>query len=594
MTSPAFDFTSALPQSTKVLLIMDVVESVRLMEENADGFVGRWQQFVAHVEQQLLPLHGGRLVKSLGDGLMIEFANPHGCVKAAFAAHQFSDQANQGIAPAEQLHLRAGAHIASFVSDHNDIYGKDVNLAVRLTTLAGPGELVTSAELRDELTEGLDGDIEDLGDCHLKHVPEPVRAYRVGPAGAAPVVRSLSEVAVELRPTIAVIPFEARSNEPEHFAIGELIAEGIIAQLARTSDLRVISRLSTTAFRGRESAMTEIQDRLDASYVLCGSYVVSGSKILITAELADTRNNHIAWAERSVGDVGDLLQAQSELLNQIAGAAHRALLDTEVQQALIQPLPRLDSCALLLSGVSLMHRSTNEGFKRSREALEALVERHQRSAIPRAWLAKWYIMRVVRGMSDSPERDAKLAFEQTQRALDVKPLSPLALAIQGHALCQLSGDTEASIRQIDESLRLNPNESLAWLYKSVWSSMWGSADAAVREAETAATLSPVDPMKYYYDLMLASAHSINRDYGKCIEFAKRSLKANKHHQPTLRALLLAQGESGRMEDAKETLARLVQESPNFTIASYQAMGGANSAARLRVVALLRQLGARES
>ncbi|HOZ63803.1 MAG TPA: adenylate/guanylate cyclase domain-containing protein [Burkholderiaceae bacterium] len=594
MTSPAFDFSSALPQSTKVLLVMDVVESVRLMEENADGFVRRWQHFVAHVEQQLLPKHGGRLVKSLGDGLMIEFTNPQGCVKTAFAAHLFSDQANQGVAHEQQLHLRAGAHIASFVTDHNDIYGKDVNLAVRLTTLAGPGELVTSAELRDELTEGLDGDIEDLGDCHLKHVPEPVRAYRVGPAGAAPVVRSLSEVAVELRPTVAVIPFEARSNEPEHFAIGELIAEGIIAQLARTSDLRVISRLSTTAFRGRDSAMTEIQDRLDASYVLCGSYVVSGSKILITAELADTRNNHIAWAERSSGDVGDLLQAQSELLNQIAGAAHRALLDTEVQQALIQPLPRLDSCALLLSGVSLMHRSTADGFKRSREALEALVERHQRSAIPRAWLAKWHIMRVVRGMSDSPERDAKLAFEQTQRALDVRPLSPLALAIQGHALCQLSGDTDAAIHQIDESLRLNPNESLAWLYKSVWSSMWGAADAAVLEAETAATLSPVDPMKYYYDLMLASAHSINRDYEKCIEFAKRSLKANKHHQPTLRALLLAQGESGRMEDAKETLARLVQESPNFTIASYQAMGGANSGARQRLVVLLRQLGARES
>ena len=593
MTSPVFDFASVLPRSTKVLLVLDVVESVRLMEENADGFVRRWQQLVAHVEQQLLPLHGGRLVKSLGDGLMIEFTNPQDCMKTAFAAHLFADQANQGVAPEQQLHLRAGAHIASFVTDHNDIYGKDVNLAVRLTTLSGPGELVTSAELRDELTEGLDADIEDLGDCHLKHVPEPVRAYRVGPAGAAPVVRSLSEVAVELRPTVAVIPFEARSNEPEHFAIGELIAEGIIAQLARTSDLRVISRLSTTAFRGRESAMTEIQDRLDASYVLCGSYVVSGSRILITAELADTRNNQIAWAERSAGDVGDLLQAQSELLNQIAGAAHRALLDTEVQQALIQPLPRLDSCALLLSGVSLMHRSTTAGFQRSREALEALVERHQRSAVPRAWLAKWHIMRVVRGMSDSPERDAKLAFEQTQRALDVKPLSPLALAIQGHALCQLSGDTDASIRQIDESLRLNPNESLAWLYKSVWSSMWGSAEASVLEAETAATLSPVDPMKYYYDLMLSTALSINRDYEKSIEVGKRALRANKHHQPILRTLLLAQGESGRIEEAKETLRLLLQESPEFTIARYQGMGGSTSSPRQRVVAMLRQLGAPE-
>lgn len=106
------------------------------MERNADGFVRRWQKLVAHVEQQLLPLHGGRLVKSLGDGLMIEFTSPQDCMKTAFAAHLFTDQANQGVAPEEQL--RAGAHIASFVTDHNDIYGKDVNLAVRLTTLSDP------------------------------------------------------------------------------------------------------------------------------------------------------------------------------------------------------------------------------------------------------------------------------------------------------------------------------------------------------------------------------------------------------------------------------------------------------------------------
>jgi tetratricopeptide (TPR) repeat protein len=241
-----------------------------------------------------------------------------------------------------------------------------------------------------------------------------------------------------------------------------------------------------------------------------------------------------------------------------------------------------------------MHRSTADGFKRSREALEALVDRHQRSAVPRAWLAKWHIMRVVRGMSDAPERDARLAFEQTQRALDVKPLSPLALAIQGHALCHLSGDIDGAIQQIDESLRLNPNESLAWLYKSVWSSMWGSTQASVDEAEKAATLSPIDPMKYYYDMMLATALSVNRDYARSIEMAKRSLRANKHHQPTLRSLLLAQGESGQIDGAKETLAQLLKESPNFTIASYQGIGGATSNGRQRVVAMLRQLGAPES
>ncbi|MGH8832395.1 MAG: adenylate/guanylate cyclase domain-containing protein, partial [Polaromonas sp.] len=337
-------------RSTKVLMVMDVVESVRLMEQDQDDFVRRWQQLVQQAEQQILPLHGGRIVKSLGDGLMLEFADAQGCVKTAFALQHFSDQANTPHPPERHLHLRMGAHLAEFVADKHDIYGADVNLTARIATLAGPRELVISAELRDHLTAGLDADIEDLGDCYLKHVKEPIRAYRVGQVGHAPVVISDRAAPPDFRPTIAVIPFEARSNEPEHFVIGEVVADGIIAQLSRSADLKVISRLSTTAFRGRGNAMAEVGNHLAARFVLSGSYIASGGKILITAELADTRNSQIIWAERVSGDTMDLLQTQSELLDRIASAASKALIDSEARQSLVQPLPRLDSCSLMLGG----------------------------------------------------------------------------------------------------------------------------------------------------------------------------------------------------------------------------------------------------
>ncbi|RYF30093.1 MAG: tetratricopeptide repeat protein [Comamonadaceae bacterium] len=396
-----------------------------------------------------------------------------------------------------------------------------------------------------------------------------------------------------MRPTIAVIPFEARSNEPEHFVIGELIADGIIGQLSRSPDIRVISRLSTTAFRGRVGAMPNVESHLDASFVLSGSYIANGGKILVMAELADARKNEIIWAERVAGDTSDLLQTQSELLNALAAATTRALIDAEVQRSLVQPMPRLDSSALLLGGIALMHRSSSNAFDRSRQALDALIERHSRIATPRAWLAKWYIMRVIRGLSDSPQRDTQLALEQTRRALDSEPENALTLAIEGHAYCQLLGDVQETNDRLGRAVSANPNEPMAWLFKSVASSMWGSASASIDEAAHARTLSPIDPLLYYFDLMSAGALLAANDHARAIEYAKKSLKANRHHSVTLRVLLTAQVELELIADARETLKALLKEEPGLTVSGYLSMGSSSSSTRQRCAAALRLLGTAE-
>lgn len=567
---------------------MDVVESVRLMEQEEHEFILRWHGLVRSV-RELLPAHGGRVHKSLGDGLMLEFENAQQCIAAAFAVQHLSRVANEGQPQDKHMHMRIGAHLADFVRDEHDIYGSDVNLTARITSLAGPGEIVITATLRDQLADGLDADLEDLGDCHLKHVAEPVRAYRVGPPGHAPVVAPASS-GQGLHPTIAVIPFEARSSEAEHFAIGEMIAEGLIAQLGRTPQLRVISRLSSSVFRGRDAGAPQIAQTLGATYVLSGSYVASSGKLLVTAELADARSSEVVWSERRIGEVGDLLQMESEMCHHIASMAHVALMNSEVQRALLRPLPTLESSSLLLGGISLTHRASSRDFGRAHDVLDALVERHPRSAQARAWLAKWYILQVVRGMSPAPDKDARRAIEHTERALDSEPDSALALAIQGHALCQLSKDVDGAIRRIDAAIDLSPNDPLGWLYKSVWSSMWGSKEASVDEAEMASRLSPIDPMKYYYDMILASGLSINGEYPRAIELATRSLKANRHHQPTLRVLLYSQAQSGRDSEARETLGWLLKENPAFTVSGYLSMGGSGSPIRQQVASVLQRLG----
>ncbi|UUZ77636.1 hypothetical protein LP414_11340 [Polaromonas sp. P1(28)-13] len=336
-----------------------------------------------------------------------------------------------------------------------------------------------------------------------------------------------------------------------------------------------------------------METHLAATFVLSGSYIASGNKILLMAELADTRSNQIVWAERVSGDTLDLLQAQSEILNSVATAAAKALIDSEVQQSLVQPMPRLDSSSLLLGGISMMHRSSVRDFDRSRQALDALVERHGRLAIPRAWLAKWHIMRIIRGLSDSPQRDTQLALEQTKRALDSEPENALTLAIEGHAYCQLLGKVEEANDRLGRAVRANPNEPLAWLFKSVASSMWGSAADSVDEAEYARALSPIDPLKYLFDLLTAAALLAAEEHGRAIEYARRSLRMNRHHSPTLRVLLTAQVETGLNVDAGQTLQALLQEEPGLTVSAYLSMGSGSSVTRQRCAAALRQLGLTE-
>jgi adenylate cyclase len=216
----------------RTLLFVDVVESVRLMEENENDAVRRWRQLVGVVEKTVLPPHQGRLVKSHGDGLLLEFSAVPSAVKAAFAVQRACVSANTDVPPCQHILVRAGAHVGHLISDDHDVYGSGVNLAARLTTLAGPGEIVVSADVRDQLAPVLDADIEDLGLCYLKHVHEPVRAYRIGPPGPRPVIEPGTISMPQLRPTIAVIPFAERVGTPDHQVVGEVLADEIISAIA--------------------------------------------------------------------------------------------------------------------------------------------------------------------------------------------------------------------------------------------------------------------------------------------------------------------------------------------------------------------------
>ena len=583
----------SLVRQETVVLLVDLVESVRLMREHEASTVRRWTDFVGLVTAEILPRYHGVLVKSLGDGLLVRFETVPDAADAAATMHQTLAAQNVGLPEDQHFDLRAGINAAMAWSDGIDIYGTGVNLAARLATLAGPGETIASASAheqlaaalatlanpgetigsaaaRDELTHGVDASCEDLGECILKHFDKPVRAYRVGPASPRPSLTRRYDYGTAMQPTIAVIPFTARSDSPALFDVGNLIADSVIWRLSKTADLKVISRLSTAVFRGRAHDVGEVSAHLGATYVLSGAYVADAGKIMVTVELSEARNNQVVWTERLNGEIGDLLKPESELADRIAQAVHLSVLDAEVEHILTQPLPTFESYSLLLGSIKLMHRSSKEEFLQTRKILDELINRHGRIAAPRAWLGNLVDLQVTRGWSEDRSREAVEALSTTHAALDRDPSDALALATEGFVYCHLLKDLDTARKRCNEAVNANPSHALGWLYLGTVCAFMGEGKAAVDATRRAMELSPLDPQRYYFESLGATAELAAQEYENAEKLARSSLMHHRMHSSTWRALTISLVAQDRMDEARETLARLRQLEPQLTVERYLA------------------------
>ena len=419
-----------ITRATRTLVFADIVESVRLFERDEDGMTMRWLGLIAHIESDILPACGGRLVKSLGDGLLLEASHVSAAISAAFAIQHACHRDNVGRPASSHILLRIGIEVSEVLVVRHDVFGHGVNVAERLSTLAGPGEIVVSAHVREQLTPVLDADVEDLGECFLKHIQAPVRAYRVGPPGPQPVIRP-GVMQGDMRPTVAIVPFNTLDTEAEHCLLGQVLAEEMIRELSCSPDLNVISRLSTMPFRERGIVLAEVNAHLNADYVLSGDYVVDGGQLRLRAELAETKSGRIVWTGSARDQVAGAAWGEQELITRIIMEVRAAVTAREVQRSRSQPPPTLKNYTLLMAAVALMHRLSLNDFEEARHLLQTLIDRARREALPQAWLAKWYVLRVQQGWSPDPKRDALQALQCTKQALDSDPSCSLALAMDG-------------------------------------------------------------------------------------------------------------------------------------------------------------------
>ena len=565
MQAPA-DHAPGFTRTTKVIAVADVVESVRLMEQDEQEFIRRWQSFVGFVQQRL-PAEGGRIHKSLGDGLMLEFSDAQGCIRAALAMRDWFVRANEPLPPEDQVQLRIGAHVAGFVADAYDIYGTDVNLAARIAALAGPGEIVISAALREHLGGQAGIELQDLGTCHLKHVKEPVHAFRIGQAGRAPVVPLRRLATHSLCPTIAVLPFGMQAALADGLS-GEALADDIVAALAGSEHLQVVSRLSTAHFGAEKVDFEEVRRALGAHYVLAGRGRGGAANLSLYVELADVSTGHVAWAQTFHGPLREAELGEGRLMRQVVAAVHSAVLSHELDRSRDLALPALEGHTLLLSSIGLMHRLAPADTERARAMLEHLIERGRGQPAPHAWLAHLHVLRLRQLGAGQAGNDAEQARQQAASAVQCDPGSVRALAVQGQAWLYAAQDADGAQECYAQALSARPDDALALALQAELRALQGLGAAALELAERALASLPLEPMRYLFDGIGALAALVAGETRTALACARRAVERNPHYLPAWRTLVVAQVLEGRLDEARHTAARLAARQPGSGTSSW--------------------------
>jgi TolB-like protein/class 3 adenylate cyclase len=561
---------SGARRQRRAVLVADVLDSASLRERDEERTLEQRQAFFAHATSEVIPTHAGRsLSKVLGDGFLAEFPDGVQAARCAFELHQGLARFN-ATAAAPPLGMRVGIHVAEVIVETFNVLGDGVNVAARLAELANPGETVVSAAVRDQLTSGVDASVEDLGEQRLRNRERAVRAFRLWPPAHQPALAPSTAARAHGRPSVAVIPFQLRSDDPRFAFIGDSLADETIAALSRVADFFVISRLSSMAFRRAPLGLRGIGEMLGVQYVLSGSIQTAHPRALFVAELADARDGRILWSERFQGDLMDVFAMQGELARKVVLSVAPVVRSIELHRARITSFEELDAYGITLRGVDLMHRLSPEDFLLARSAFETAIERDPVSPAPHAWLAKWHVMRVAVGASENAAADSAAATACAERALACDPDDALALAVDAHVAAWARHDLDVAETRLAQALAANSNEPLAWLWNAMTHAWRGRGAEAIQSADRALSLSPLDPMNYYFNSLASTANLVGECYERAIELAERSLRENCLHTPTLRTLAVAQVLSGRLDDARNTVSQVRELEPRLTVGTFRA------------------------
>jgi len=569
------------------ILAADVAGYSRLIGADEGGTLRRLAAIPAELTDPKIAEHHGRIVKTMGDGLLVELGSVVDALRCASEVQRAMAERNAAIAADDRIEFRIGVNVGDVVVEEGDIFGDGVNVAARLEALAEPGGICVSARVQEDAAGKLDLAFEDIGEQQLKNIARPVHVYRVHPArNSAAMTRPV--LALPDKPSIAVLPFANMSGDPEQEYFADGMVEEIITALSRIRWLFVIARNSTFTYKAHAIDVKRVGRELGVRYVLEGSVRKAGGRVRITAQLIEAETGMHLWADRFDGSFDDVFDLQDQVASGVVGAIEPTLRRAEIERAGRKRPDNLDAYDLYLRALPFAFTAMPEAADRALDLLERAIAIEPEYGAAHAFIAWCHHTRYLRAGLAEEERLA--ALRHAHIAIATGGDDATALAVAAFIVGIFARDYETAFNALDRSLALSPSSALAFGLSSLIRAWSGDNAIAVEHAERALRLSPFDPLSYNPYNALAYAHFFAGRFDEAASAAGMAAQANPRFSIPWILRTAALAKTARIDEAKASAQRVLDVEPRFTISSFLA-SNVTSAERLAMLGDgLRQAG----
>ena len=535
------------------ILAADVAGYSRLIEADEEGMLGRLKALRANIIDPKIAGHKGRIVKTTGDGMLVEFASVVDAVRCASELQVAMAESNAPLPQDHRIEFRIGIHQGDIVVEDGDIFGDGVNIAARLEGLAEPGGICVSARVREDATGRLDLAFEDIGEQSLKNITRPVRVFRVA-MGRKLVPEP--PLALPDKPSIVVLPFANLSGDPEQEYFADGMVEEIITALSRIRWLFVIARKSSFTYKGQSVDVRQVGRELGVRYILEGSVRKGGNRVRITAQLIDAASGAHLWADRFDGSLERVFEFQDQVAVSVAGIIEPTLQAAEIRRVAERPTNDLTAYDFYLR--ALPHASFFFAKDRNAQALDLLgraIERDPGYGPALAAAAWCHAQLDVNGWADDREANRLKGIDLARRALQVAPDDPEVVGPAAFVLGWYGQDIDAAVGLIDRCLDLNPSSARSWYWSAVLRLFVGTPDLAIEHFETSMRLNPRD--RFGAPLSgIGGALLFSRRFEEAAAKLRASLEQHPTFALTYRFLAACYAHMGRLQEAREVVDRL--------------------------------------
>jgi TolB-like protein/class 3 adenylate cyclase len=533
----------------------DVEDYSRLMGLDEVGTLRTLTAYRVIIDR-LIASHRGRIFNTAGDSILADFASAVDAVQCAVAVQDAIGKENIDRPVGEQMRFRIGIHVGDIIVQGDNLFGDAVNIAARLEALADPGGICVSGTVRDHIGTKLPLTFADIGEQQVKNIAQPVKAYRIrGETSPSTTPVLTSSLPLPDKPSIAVMPFQNMSDDPEQEYFADGMVEEIITALSRIRWLFVIARNSTFTYKGQAIDVKQVGRELGIRYVLEGSVRKAGQRVRITGQLIDALTGTHLWADRFDGSLEDIFELQDKVATSVAGIIEPTLQAAEIRYSVNRPTTDLSAYDLYLRALAIFFPATKERILAALGLLDQAIaiDRHYGPAL--SWAAFCHMTIVRDGWTEEPETSCRKAIDLARQALEVGENDPRILVHAALVLAYLGEDINAMIGLVDRALTLNPSFARGWYVSGLMRVWAGQPDLTIEHIETSLRLSPRERIGNTLSTM-GMAYFFKRQFDEAASKLILAIQDHPGFPPSYRTLAACYAHMGRLDEARATVARL--------------------------------------